>query len=306
MLALFYANAFCNFEPLKMISTGPFTSVTKRDTVDFTTSDGSLWFLSTNKEGRVLIYPKGYVPETKENRFVKSPFVKHELHTRALKATERKPGEGWVFVALIGIFILLLVTRRINPKKLVTYLSAVYNRRAQNELFEEENLLSSPFSLILFVAFCLTASLFTIKVLGITPYGFLEQYGALNAFGVFSLLLLVVYTAKILFIQFVGVVFNIYPVARQYAFNVYLLNNILGLLLIPLVAIAYYSGGPADTWAVYFGIVLFAVFFVLRFLKSLSIEGIISPLNLLYLILYLCTLEILPLLIVVKLIRIYV
>ena len=305
MLALFYANAFCNFEPLKMISTGPFTSVTKPDTVDFTRSDGSLWFLSSNKEGRVLIYPKGYVPETKENRYVKSPFVKHELHTRALKATERNPGEGWVFVALIGIFILLLITRRLNPKKLVTYLSAVYNSRAQNELFEEENLLSSPFSLILFLAFCLTASLFTIKVIGVTPYGLLEKYGALNSFGIFALVLLVIYTAKILFIQFVGVVFNIYPIARQYAFNVYLLNNILGLLLIPLVAIAYYSGGPADTWAVYAGIALFAMFFVLRFLKSLSIEGIISPINLLYLILYLCTLEILPLLVGVKLIRTY-
>jgi hypothetical protein len=285
-----------------MKSATPFTSSVKPDTVDFTTSEGNLSFLSSNKEGRVLIYPKGYVPETKENRYVKSPFVKHELHAKSLKSEERQPGEGWVFVSLIGIFVLLLLTRRLNPKKLVTYLSAIYNRRAQNELFEEENLLSSPFSLILFVAFCLTASLFTIKAIGLTPTTILQEYGAFTTFGVFALILLVVYTFKILFIQFVGAVFNIYPVARQYAFNVYLLNNILGLLLIPLVAIAYYSGGPADTWAVYAGIVLFIVFFVLRFLKSLSIEGIISPVNLLYLFLYLCTLEILPLLVAVKLI----
>lgn len=287
-----------------MKSATPFTSSVKPDTVDFTTSAGNLSFLSSNKEGRVLIYPKGYVPETKENRYVKSPFVKHELKAKALKADERKPGEGWVFVSLIGIFVLLLLTRRLNPKKLFVYLSAIYNRRAQNELFEEENLLSSPFSLILFVAFCLTTSLFTIKAIGLTPSGIIQEYGAFATFGVFALVLMGVYTFKILFIQFVGVVFNIYPVARQYAFNVYLLNNILGLLLIPLVAIAYYSGGPADTWAIYAGIALFIVFFVLRFLKSLSIEGIISPVNLLYLFLYLCTLEILPLLVAVKLIAI--
>jgi hypothetical protein len=288
-----------------MKSISPFTSVSKPDTVDFTTSGGSLHFLSSAKEGRVLVYPKGYVPETKENRYVKSPFYKHQLHTKALKSEERRPGEGWVFVSLIGIFVLLLLTRRLNPKKLFTYLSAVYNRRAQYELFEEENLLSSPFSLILFLAFCLSASLFTIKAVGLAGFGILEQFGALQAFGLFAFVLLVAYTFKILFIQFVGVVFNIYPIARQYAFNVYLLNNILGLLLIPLVAIAYYSGGPADTWAVYVGIALFALFFVLRFLKSLSIEGIISPVNLLYLFLYLCTLEILPLLVAVKLITIY-
>lgn len=287
-----------------MKSATPFTSSVKPDTVDFTTSAGNLSFLSSNKEGRVLIYPKGYVPETKENRYVKSPFVKHELKAKALKADERKPGEGWVFVSLIGIFVLLLLTRRLNPKKLFVYLSAIYNRRAQNELFEEENLLSSPFSLILFVAFCLTTSLFTIKAIGLTPGGIIQEYGAFATFGVFALILMGVYTFKILFIQFVGVVFNIYPVARQYAFNVYLLNNIMGLLLIPLVAIAYYSGGPADTWAIYAGIALFIVFFVLRFLKSLSIEGIISPVNLLYLFLYLCTLEILPLLVAVKLIAI--
>lgn len=287
-----------------MKSATPFTSSVKPDTVDFTTSAGTLSFLSSNKEGRVLIYPKGYVPETKENRYVKSPFVKHELKAKALRADERKPGEGWVFVSLIGIFVLLLLTRRLNPKKLFVYLSAIYNRRAQNELFEEENLLSSPFSLILFVAFCLTTSLFTIKAIGLTPGGIIQEYGAFATFGVFALVLMGVYTFKILFIQFVGVVFNIYPVARQYAFNVYLLNNILGLLLIPLVAIAYYSGGPADTWAIYAGIALFIVFFVLRFLKSLSIEGIISPVNLLYLFLYLCTLEILPLLVAVKLIAI--
>ncbi|UPT67433.1 MAG: DUF4271 domain-containing protein [Sphingobacteriales bacterium JAD_PAG50586_3] len=288
-----------------MKSTNPFTSAVKPDTVDFTTSAGNLSFLSAPKEGTVLVFPKGYVPETKENRYVKSPFAKHELKAKSFKTEERRPGEGWVFVSLIGIFVLLLLTRRLNPKKLVTYLSAIYNRRAQNELFEEENLLSSPFSLILFVAFCLTASLFTIKAIGLTPSNVIQEYGAFATFGIFSVILLVVYTFKILFIQFIGSVFNIYPVARQYAFNVYLLNNILGLLLIPLVAIAYYSGGPADTWAVYAGIVLFIVFFVLRFLKSLSIEGIISPFNLMYLFLYLCTLEILPLLVVVKLIAKY-
>lgn len=291
--------------PQIMLGNNPFTTSAKPDTVNLTSTTDVLWLNSTLKEGRVLLFPKGYVPETKENKYVKSPFAGHQLKTKNFAANERRPGEGWVFLALLLIAVLLVWLRRINPKKLSVYLSAIYNRRSLNEIFEEEHILSSSYSLILFFTFCLTLALFIVKMLVVLQLGVVEQYGAFMAFGILAAAIFIIYAVKILFVQFMGNVFGIYPVAKQYAFNVYLLNNILGLLLVPVVAIAYYSGAPADTWAVYTGIALFALFFVLRFLKSLSIEGIISPVNLLYLFLYLCTLEILPLLVATKLAIIY-
>lgn len=283
-------------------SFNPQRNSARPDTVNLNKSADIFRFVGAKKEGLTLIYPKGYVPVNKVNPYVKSPFGKHQLVTKTLKAYEHPPGEGWVFVALVSVFVLLLSTRRINPKKLGTYLSASYNRRALNEIFNEENILTSPFSLMMFVAFCLTGSLFITKLVGVsTLFGFT----ALQAFGIVALGLFVVYTFKILAIQFIGLVFRQNGVAKQYAFNVYLLNNILGLILIPIVAIAYYSGQPADTWALYIGSALFALFFVLRFLKSLSIEGVIAPVNLMYLFLYLCTLEILPLLVAIKVVNTY-
>jgi len=252
---------------------------------------------------QVVIFPKNYKPLPKQLVYEKSPFAKHGLKTKSLVPAERIPGEGWVFIVLIAIAILLMWLRRINPKKMWVYLSAFYNRRALNELFDEENLLSSPFSLILFLAFCLTGGLFFTKAIGIVGGPLTADYTDYRAFGIFAGALLVIYTGKIIFIQLIGFIFKIYPLARQYAFNVYLLNNILGLLLIPLVAIAYYTGAPAEIWATYAGIGLFALFFVLRCAKALTIEGVAAPLNLLYLFLYLCTLEILPLVVAIKVVN---
>lgn len=257
----------------------------------------------TSETEYIVIFPKNYKPLPKQIVYEKSPFAKHQLKTKSLLPVEKIPGEGWVFIALVAIFILLMWLRRINPKKMWVYLSAFYNRRALNELFDEENLLSSPFSLILFLAFCLTGGLFITKAIGVVGGSQTTDFTNYTTFGLFAGGLLIVYAAKIIFIQLIGFIFKIYPLARQYAFNVYLLNNILGLMLIPLVALAYYTGAPADVWATYTGIALFALFFVLRFVKAFTIEGVAAPLNLLYLFLYLCTLEILPLVVAIKVVN---
>lgn len=283
-----------------------FPYLQKPDTFDLAKPADIMGFVQYHGQSeKTVIFPKGYVPQTTKV-FEKSPFKGHGLKANGLTPVEKVPGEGWVFVALVGVFVLLLWTRRLNPKKLWVYLSAVYNRRSQNELFDEENLLTSPFSLLLFFTFCLTGALFITKTIDIFTSGVYNDFINLQAFAIIAGALLSVYAAKIILIQLIGFIFHIYPIARQYAFNVYLLNNILGMILIPLVAIAYYTGSPADMWALYVGLSLFSLFFVLRCLKAFTIEGVATPLNLLYLFLYLCTLEILPLIVVIKVVTSYV
>ncbi len=282
----------------------PFTHNHKPDTFDLAKPTDIMAFAQhAGQNEQVVVFPKDYKPLPKQTVYEKSPFAKHELKTKSLLPMDKIPGEGWVFIALVAIFILLMWLRRINAKKMWVYLSAFYNRRALNELFDEENLLSSPFSLILFLAFCLTGGLFITKAIGVVGGAPHIDFTDYRAFGIFTGGLLVIYAAKIIFIQLIGYIFRIYPLARQYAFNVYLLNNILGLMLIPVVAIAYYTGAPADVWATYTGIALFALFFLLRFAKAFTIDGVAAPLNLLYLFLYLCTLEILPLVVAIKVVN---
>lgn len=274
------------------------------DTVDLNTAEGAMYYSVYGKlNQQVLLLPKGYKPEVKVNPYVNSIFKGTQLKsTPFMPAIERVPSEGWVFLALMAIFGLLLWLRNINPRKMFTYLSSLYNRRALGEILNEEEILTSPFSLLLFVVFCLTTSLFTIKAFELLGFEVLRGQHRALVFGALAILLLTVYAFKIIGIRLVGFIFKLQPIATQHAFNVYLLNNILGLLLIPLLAVAYYSTQPYNLIAAYIGLGLFVLFFILRFGKALVIEGVLAPLNLVYLFLYLCTLEILPLLVAIKLV----
>ena len=87
----------------------------------------------------------------------------------------------------------------------------------------------------------------------------------------------------------------------EYNFTIFLVNQFLGIVLVlVIIFIAYGSRSFANVF-VYAGAALFVAAFILRVGKGLSAVLGSREATLFYLILYLCTLEILPLLIGIKL-----
>ena len=104
---------------------------------------------------------------------------------------------------------------------------------------------------------------------------------------------------KWLLIKFIGYVFDFKSVARAFSIDYFVLMALFSLLLLPLVLGLIYTTGSVDLlWFVAMSIVGI-LFFIVLFIKLLQIfyTGISS---LFYIFLYLCTSEILPLFVAVK------
>jgi len=115
-----------------------------------------------------------------------------------------------------------------------------------------------------------------------------------------SAILAIIYTTKFLFLQFSGWVFNTKEAAQTYTFIVFLSNKIMAVALLPFLILLSFNNGQIAEIAYTFSIFLIVGMLSYRYLVSLSSVRKDLSINPLHFFLYLCTIEILPLLIIYK------
>lgn len=112
--------------------------------------------------------------------------------------------------------------------------------------------------------------------------------------------ILIFYLFRLLYIKISGFIFKTNEKSTQ-QLNIYInTENALGILLIPILLLSLYT---SFQFVLFAGILLFIIFLVIRWIKTFFIGISVGGFTVLHLILYLCTLEILPILIVIKLVE---
>ncbi len=114
-------------------------------------------------------------------------------------------------------------------------------------------------------------------------------------------LLVLIYLGKSLFIQFIGWVFNSRNAASGYLFQVFMVNRILGVVLLPLGIILAFSQTQLAAIVITIAMVLGFILFFYRYLISFSLLKQDLQLNAFHFLLYLCGVEILPMVVIYKL-----
>lgn len=108
------------------------------------------------------------------------------------------------------------------------------------------------------------------------------------------------YIYKFFFIKSSGFIFRTDEKSSQ-QLNIYInTENALGVLIIPVLLISLYSNAQFILLA---GILMFFIFLIIRWIMTFFIGMSIAGFSVLHLILYLCTLEIIPVLVVIKLVE---
>ena len=121
-----------------------------------------------------------------------------------------------------------------------------------------------------------------------------------------ALTLMVVYSIKFLFLRFTGWAFQASQAASTYAFVVFLINKIAGVLLLPIVLIMSFSSPAIQDIALGLASGLLILLFLYRYFISAGNLRNILKVNFLHFSLYLCAVEILPLLLIYKVLVSYV
>jgi hypothetical protein len=110
----------------------------------------------------------------------------------------------------------------------------------------------------------------------------------------------VVYFIKFVFLELMSGLFPVGKEAHLYSFVTILINVLLGLFLTPINLLIAFGPTPLVQIVVWIGIISFILLYLFRQLKGIFISGSFFPVYRFHFFLYLCAIEIAPLLIIGK------
>jgi hypothetical protein len=236
--------------------------------------------------------------------YAPSVFTSHELPVKDFMPLPlaEKGNDGIVlsFLVVLGVFSVIRVAYYKRAKQ---YLSAFFNMRMNSQMLREEKSANEQMYSFMLIASILVISTFLFQLfnyygISLPSLGFMD-----NTFQFFKIVVLVILAIflKILLVKVTGFIFNTGRLASDYIFNRVLFFNFLGLLLFPVCIILQYNQ-ILPTYFVFMAGGVIAIFtFLFMFQRSFILGNSESGTSSYYLFLYLCTLEILPLIVFIKL-----
>lgn len=216
------------------------------------------------------------------------------------QAVKRERMSG-AFLALVflGILLLLTIIVNINRKLLNQVYRASLNENFSSLLYRESKHSSFNYLYtIAYIIFFINAGLFIYLV------QFLDIWfrPATYAFWVLILFPVLVYSTRHLVMHVLAAVFPITKEANQFNFNIIIFNIMIGLFLIPVNLFIAFGPSFLHLPIMYTSIVAIGLFYIFRQLRGVLIATPLLSHNLFLFFIYLCTVEILPLAVIFKLI----
>ena len=132
---------------------------------------------------------------------------------------------------------------------------------------------------------------------------FLSHLNKFSLFGYCLGILFLLYLGKIIALKTFGYIFNASKESNEYIHNIFIYNKNLGMFLFPIVTGASFMAQYAVPLLLNTGLFIALVFFIFRIVRGIKIL-FRKHVSIFYMILYLCALEILPLLMIYKLLKI--
>ena|ERR1017187_69958 len=208
---------------------------------------------------------------------------------------------SWVMIIITLSLMILGYLFSAFKTRFNAFLKTVFTIRIGNQVSREEYSLSHPTAIFLSINFLITVPLFILQLISSkkTALSFIDF-----SFPSYLLILgfvLTVYLVKILFLKIIGYIFNNNSATNEYIFLIFLINQIIGIGFIPIILFIAYGKETFANDFVYAGFVLFILSYLVRIGKGALTALSSRQISAFYLFLYLCTFEILPLLLGVKL-----
>ncbi len=208
-----------------------------------------------------------------------------------------------IFYLLMGVVLLLAFVRSVFPRYFknlfVLFLQTSLRQKQTKDQLLQDNL-SSLFVNLLFITSTSIYGALVIRNKEWLDYPFWHMI--FSGAG----LLTIVYFGKFLFLWFSGWVFNSREAAVNYTFTVFLVNKVMGVILVPfLFLMAFAKPGIREAaFTVSAGLIVLLLLY--RYVISFATIRNTLKVNALHFFLYLCSVEILPLLLLYKLMADYI
>ncbi|WP_372640836.1 DUF4271 domain-containing protein [Ancylomarina sp.] len=208
-------------------------------------------------------------------------------------------GNDWLVGVILFSLFLLASVKFLFGRYLSKLVESVFNSHTANNLFLEKNINMVKGSAIINLLFVVNISLFVVSIINHNLISSAQEYG-FKEFILIFIVILLLYLGKVVVIRSLGYVFKGSNESKEYVFTTFLYNKNLGLFLFPVIIALPFVQAHAVVWLMYIGVFMIFFFFILRIARGLKIL-LRKHVSIFYMILYLCALEIFPLLMIYKL-----
>lgn len=235
--------------------------------------------------------------------YATSVFQGHQLQPGSQRASSRgKMESDWITGVLIALLILLAWARGTYGKRVKHIFLAPFSNRFLSQLTREGNLFKERVTVALGIVYLFTVPLFILQIETILLHGSTQSMDQLKLFLLSMLFIVGYWMVKVALIRYLGFIFNTKATTREYLLNILIFNLITGISLLPFLIITSYTHSE---WVLFVAVVLVTLLFIYRLVKGFFIGLSLTKFSYLFLFVYLCALEILPLLVILKLLLKY-
>ncbi|MBL0272516.1 MAG: DUF4271 domain-containing protein [Chitinophagaceae bacterium] len=228
------------------------------------------------------------------------PYFGFQKESTSPEISERKQfnGKEWLFYLLIFLLVVFALIRRTFPKYF-NNLFRLFFRTTLKQRQIREQLMQTPLpSLLLNGFFVVTGGLYITFLLQHFKLDPVHNFWLLFLYS--SLGLSAAYFIKFIGLKVSGWLFNFPEAAESYTFIVFIVNKMIGILLLPFLVLLAFCLGDVYSVGLTLSGCLVAGLLVYRFILTFTAIRNQVKVNPFHFILYLCAFEIAPLLLVYK------
>lgn len=245
-----------------------------------------------------LLIPLDKITSVGDTALTHSLFSNHLLEVKnahpLLHFTKYDYVIGFVLLLSYLLFIWLYVT---NRKRLNQTITGLFVYHSSNLVNRNESTMNNRITFFLFLLFLLTSTSFIIQT---ELYYNLIDVPTASIYITLFLIICFFYSTKIIVTKWMGLLFQTQKEAEDYILNLFLFCNALGLFLLPIViGLTFVKQFPVDLF-IKTGFAIIALFICSRLIRGLLIGFKSVRISKFYLFLYLCILEVVPFVIIAK------
>lgn len=209
--------------------------------------------------------------------------------------------QDWILFVILGSLAIIAWTKLFYNKFISLIFKAAFNYQLSYKLFRENNSVYQRTSFLFNLNFVINIGLF--GYLSLHFYSkFPETHNHFLYFLIISGIVAAFYLLKYVVYKILGFILKEENTTSEYLHNLLIYNKILGITLLPITVSIPYIDPIMHKPLIILGIMMYIIFFIMSIIRGFLIT-IRTNVSIFYLILYLCTLEILPIIILIKFLK---
>lgn len=208
-------------------------------------------------------------------------------------------GKELLFYYLVFLLILFGLLRRAFAKYFYDLFRVFFKTTLKQRQTQEQLLQSSLPSVLMNTFFVITAGLYLSFILDYFHLNITENFWLQYVYC--SAALAAIYIVKFIGLKITGWLFNVSNATDSYIFIVFIVNKMIGIFLLPFLLLLAFANEPLYGSMIYLSWLLIGLMLIYRFVLSYSAIRKEVKLNSFHFMLYILSFEVVPLLLIYKL-----